>query len=323
MELTRLLEKKIKPKAEMIDADPRALLKGFKLLGKHKLLAMRALKEYGGHDLDPEAYFTYTESIHSYSGALGFFQRQHQAAARFVSCSDKIALKQEWLSLMAKGKRRVGVSISHLRAPATPCVEAVPTEGGWSLRGHISWVSGYRLFEWLVVGFFCPDEGLEGMGLVRFKKGRTFKMSKVLDMIALSSTQTLSIELKDHFLPESRIISLKPIGAYGEASNPLNVQFVNLSAVALGFLRDIDAPALHAAYETCRETFLAKGADESLYAEMNRIATHLSYIARFQWGTRSVICPNAVERRCRELMLFSVILPSRKITEACLKSLNC
>ncbi len=321
MELKRLLEKKIKPKAERIDSDPRALKRGFKVLGKQKLLAQRALKKYGGHELDREGYFSYTELIQSYSGALGFFQRQHQAAARFISNSDKTALKQEWLPLMAKGKRKVGVSISHLRSPATPSIEAHPVEGGWSLSGHVSWVSGYRLFDWLVMGFVCPQEGLEGMGLLRFKKGRTFKMSRVLDTIALSSMRTLSVELKSHFLPESHVISLKPIATYGDASNPLDVQFVNLSGLALGFLREVEAPHLRDAYEACREAFLEKGADESLYAEMNRIATQLSHIARFSEGTRSVVRPNPVERRCRELMLFSVILPTKNVTEACLKYL--
>lgn len=321
MEFTQLLEKKIKPRAERMDVDPKALRKGFKGLAKHKLLRQRVSKEYGGHALEREEYFAYTEQIQSYSGALGFLQRQHQAAGRFISQSDNMALKREWLPLMIKGKRTVGISVSHLRAPATPCVEAVPTDGGWSLKGHVSWVSGYRLFDWLIMGFFCPREGLEGMGLVRFKKRRTCHVSKAINTIAMSSTQTVSLELKDYFLPESHIVSLKPISSYKDASNVLDLQFVNLSALALGFLRDLDAPALQDAYETCREAFLEKGADVSLYAEMNRIATHLSHMARFSNGTQSIICPNPIERRCRELMLFSVILPSKPITETCLKYL--
>lgn len=321
MELNRLLEKKIKPKAERIDSDPRALHKGFKLLGKQKLLAQRSLKEYGGSELNREEYFTYTELIQSYSGALGFFQRQHQSAARIISNCEKKALKQEWLPLMAGGKRKVGVSISHLRAPSTPCIEAFPVEGGWSLKGHVSWVSGYRLFDWLIMGFFCPNEGLEGMGLLRFKKGRKLKTSKVLDTIALSSMRTLSVELKGYFLPESHVISLKPIGTFGNSSNPLDVHFVNLSALALGFLRDMEAPALRDAYEACREAFMEKGADEALYAEMNRIATQLSHTARFSEGTRLTVRPNRVERQCRELMLFGVILPTKKVTDTCLKYL--
>ncbi|MCC5832339.1 MAG: acyl-CoA/acyl-ACP dehydrogenase [Chlamydiales bacterium] len=321
MELEPLLEKKIKPKAERIDREPRALSKALKLLARHKFLAQRVSNEYGGRNLDREAYFSFLEVIQSYSGALGFFQRQHQSAGRIISNCEKTSLKQEWLPLMARGKRKVGVSISHLRAPSTPCIEALPKEGGWSLKGHVSWVSGYRLFDWLIMGFFCPQEGLEGMGLFPFKKARTFKVSKVLDTIALGSMRTLSVELKDHFLPESHLISLKPIGSFGDSSNPLDVHFVNLSALALGFLRDIEAPVLQEAYEACREAYLEKGADESLYAEMNRIATHLSHIARFSGGTRYVICPNSVERRCRELMLFSVILPSKNVREACLKYL--
>ena len=311
MELTRLLEKKIKPLAEEIDDDPRALKKGFKLLGKHKLLTQSL-------ELEKPDYFDHTELIQSYSGALGFFQRQHQAAARFISNSD---LKEEWVPLMRKGKRRVGVSVSHLRNPSAPCVEGRPAEGGWLLKGRVPWVSGFRLFDWLVVGFFCHEEGVEGLALIRFKKGRSLKVSPPLDTIALTSIQTLSIELRDLLVPEEHILSLKSVGTYGESSDPLSIQFVNLSALARAFLRDLDAPSHEEAYEECREAYLEKGADLALYGEMNRIATELSQIARFEMGTRSVIVPNPVERRCRELMLFSVILPAKPVTEACLKPL--
>ncbi len=321
MELTHLLEKKIRPRAERMDAERRLLCKGFKILGRQKLLAQRASKEFGGAALPSEAYFTFTELLQSYSGALGFLQRQHQAAARFISNSDQTALKEQWLVPMAKGKRRVGVSVSHLRTPAAPCVEARPTDGRWLLKGHVPWVSGYRVLDWLVVGFFCPQEGLEGMGLIRFKKGRTLRVSRPLNTIALSSIQTVSIELKDLQLSEESVLSLSPIGTYTDASHPLDVQFVNLSALALGFLRELQAPRLFEDYQACRKTFLESGATAPLYAEMNRIATHLSHLARFSMGTRGVICPNSVERRCRELMLFSVILPSIEISRTCLELL--
>lgn len=321
MDLSRLLEKKVKPKAEQIDYKPRALLKGFKLLGKNKLLTQKVSSEYGGHALDREAYFTYLELIQSYSGALGFFQRQHQAAAHFISQSEKTVLKHEWLPLMVKGKRRVGVSVSHLRVPEAPKVEATPTEGGWSLKGRVPWVSGYRLFDWIVMGFFCPKEGTEGMGLIPFKRGRSLKVSKALRTIALSSIQTVTIDLKETFLAKEDVISIKPIGTYGRESNSLSIQFVNFSALALAFLRDVQSPPLQAAYEACRQRFLEEGVDVNLYAEMNRIATQLSHIARFKMGSQGVICPNSVERRCRELMLFSVILPSKEIIDACLNSL--
>ncbi len=321
MDLTHLLEKKVRPRAERMDTDKRLLRKGFRILGRQKLLAQRASKEFGGSALQGEAYFAFTELLQSYSGALGFLQRQHQAAARFISGSEKSVLKEEWLLHMAKGKRRVGVSVSHLRAPASPCVEARPTEGGWLLKGHVSWVSGYRVLDWLVVGFFCPQEGLEGMGIIRFKKGRALKVSRPIQTVALTSIQTVSIEMRDLFLPEESVVSLRSIGAYADSSNPLDVQFVNLSALALGFLREVEAPLLYADYQSCRKTFLESGATIALYAEMNRIATHLSHIARFSLGTRGVICPNSVERRCRELMLFSVILPSKEISHACLERL--
>lgn len=321
MDLDVLFTKKIAPKAELIDLDSKALIKGFKVLGRNQLLGRRVPKQWGGAAANREEYFTYTEQIQSYSGALGFFQRQHQAAARFIGGSACLELKDTWLKPMIKGKRKVGVSVSHLRNPRAPCVEARRTDGGWFLNGVVPWVSGYRLFDSLVMGFFCPDEGLEGMGLIAFKKSRAFKPHPIISTVALSSVNTLTVELKELFVPEQSIISLSQMGTYAETSDALNVQYVNLSAVALGFLRHVDHPHLHDAYHACRRTYLDKGADVQLYAEINKIATHLSHIARFMGGVRAVICPNEVERRCRELMLFSVILPQKPLLETCLDKL--
>ena len=49
MDLARVLEKKIAPKAEKIDQEPKALWKGFRQLGKRNLLAQvhSAIREQG------------------------------------------------------------------------------------------------------------------------------------------------------------------------------------------------------------------------------------------------------------------------------------
>lgn len=327
MNVERFCEKKIKPKAERIDHDPRALKKGFRRLGRKKLLAVRAPVEYGGHDFNLEETFAFTELLQSYSGALGFLQRQHQAAAKFISSWASETFKAEWLPRMAKGKRSVGVSVSHLRSPETPRIIGKPSGEGYQLTGRIPWVSGYRLFDSLVVGFFIPEREEEGMALIRFQKSRTLKISKPLQTIALSSLQTVSLEFENHFVPEDQIFSLRPLGSYQKGRSLLEVHFVNLSALALGLKREYDGEQtdhfhkLSQEYENCRREFLEREEGQNLtpiYTRMLKIATQFCDLVRFMKGTRAVICPNSIERRYRELMLFGVIALDPEIIQTLL-----
>ncbi len=312
-------ERKIKPLAESMDDSPRKLRRGFKLLGKQSWLAQRIPKNFGGLEANARDYFEYTELVQSYSGALGFFQRQHQAAGRFLCQSENAALKEATLCQLPRGKWSCGVSLSHLRMPHAPCILASRRLGGWNLSGQVSWVSGYKLFDSLVVGFFCPSEGLEGMGLLRFKKSRSLHFSKPLKTVAMRSIQTVSMRLKDFFLEEKDLLSLMPIGHFAETYSALNIQFVNLSALARAFLRGVEAPRLEQDYLRCRQTFLKEGCDATLYGEMARIATLLSLVEKYHSGIQSVIAPNPVERRARELLLFSLILPEKRLLDQSLK----
>lgn len=331
--VAKLLEKKIKPRAEKIDTDRRAVKKAIKAFGRKKLLAVRVPGTYGGLDLPARDYFAFLEKLQSYSGAFGFLQRQHQAAAKFISQSENVSLKKELLPRMAKGKRKVGVSVSHLRNTEHQKIIASAVEGGWSLKGEALWVSGYRIFDSLVVGFFIPDQEKEGMALIRFKQSHTLSVSKPMQTIALSSIQTVHMQLKGHHVPEPHIVTIQPSGEYKKNSTLIGVHFVNLSALALGCKRELEAIGVEQKemfenlcleYEECREAFLNRESDDNLhllYATMHRIATQFCILERLTQKTSALVCPNSCERRYRELMLFGVIVPDFQTLDACLHAL--
>lgn len=330
MNLERFLEKKIRSKADKLDINRRSLYRALRKLGRKKQLAVRVSPDYGGTGLAGRDYFEFTELLQSYSGAFGFLQRQHQAAARFIFEGGNDVLKGEWLPLMAKGKRLVGVSVSHLRDPQHPRVIAERAEDGWSLSGSVSWVSGYRLLDHLVVGFVSPEKNEEGMALIPFKRGRGLKFSKPFNTVALSSIQTVQMELKGYTVEEKSLFALKPVGSYQEASSVRAVHFVNLSALVRAFQRLMDKKGvashlpLSDAYAECREAFLNRSSDDELlelYARMHAIATRFCYLTRLSYKAAALICPNPVERLYRELMLFGVIISDDETLDACLEQL--
>ncbi|NGX61017.1 MAG: hypothetical protein K940chlam9_00495 [Chlamydiae bacterium] len=324
MDLETFCRKKIVPRGEKLDYDPKYLKKLFKKLGRQKLLALRAPREYGGRAFSREEYFHVTELLQSYSGAFGFFQRQHQAAAHWIAESEREDLKELWLPLMAKGSRKVGVSISLLRDPSFSALEGSWGEGGVFLKGVMKWVSGYRLFDHLVLGFFLPEEKREGMAIIPFQKTRKSKISCPLPILALSSLQTVSIDLRDYFVSEENILFFSPEGTFAKRATAVESHFVSLSALALAFSREVENSDLFDAYLTCREAFLQRTSEKEalpLYVEMNQIATSYAHHARYSWGSRMLICPNPIERRIRELLLFSMVLADPATKEALLEGL--
>lgn len=140
----------------------------------------------------------------------------------------------------------------------------------------------------------------------------------------------MHLRFKEHIVPESRVFSVRPMGSYKQNLTIHEVHFVNLSALALGFKRELEGhhndlyTDLCSQYKNCREAFLQRTSTENLpllYAQMHRIATEFCTLVRFMKQSVSLICPNSIERRYRELMLFGVIISDAQTREACLQQM--
>ncbi|GAX42460.1 cyclase family protein [Tolypothrix sp. NIES-4075] len=211
------LLQEVAPKANEIDSDPQALFEALQGLGKLGLLALRSDKQVS------EATFgDFQELIARYSGALAFVQTQHQSAAAMLSTSNNSTLKQAYLPQMSNGEVLIGVGFSHLRRQGEPLTLAVPVAGGYQLDGIVPWVTGWNLFQHFIVAATLPD-GSAVFGIVPFvqtsqKSRGEITFTAPAQLAAMISSNTVSATLTRWFLPQERVVFIKPPGWIHENS---------------------------------------------------------------------------------------------------------
>ncbi|MBW4637523.1 MAG: acyl-CoA dehydrogenase [Gloeocapsa sp. UFS-A4-WI-NPMV-4B04] len=259
------LQQSVSPYAAIIDSDPDALKKALIGLGDLGLLALRVGSHSGGLDVSQDIFHNFQELVARYSGALAFLQTQHQSAAAMLGQSQNQFL-QEYLPHLSNGNVLVGVAFSHLRRGDNPVI-AVPSAGGYKLEGYVHWVTGFGLFQEFIVAAVLPDGGAV-FGLVPF--GETaqgsvgaIKFSQPLALAAITSTNTVTATLTGWFLPQERVVSIKPSGWIHEndKKNVLNATGLVLGCATAGL--DI----LQAAYFT-KPLFFITQAFEKLDREL-------------------------------------------------------
>ncbi|MEA5418684.1 acyl-CoA dehydrogenase family protein [Spirulina sp. CCNP1310] len=198
----------ITPSPEAMERDRSSLLAGFRALGDRHLLTLRLSPPWGGQGLSQGAFFDYQLALARHSGTLAFLQTQHQTAAAFIAQGEQEALKTAYLPAMGEGKIGVGVGYSHLRR-SEPALQALPLSEGYRLTGGIPWLTGWGIFEAVVIGATLPDGRLL-FGLIPFETGGGLTLSEPLAMVAMASTQTVSGRFDDYLLGGDRLLAIHP-----------------------------------------------------------------------------------------------------------------
>jgi alkylation response protein AidB-like acyl-CoA dehydrogenase len=257
----------VAPFATQIDSDPEALREALQGLGEHCLLALRLPKLWGGAEVSEDSFQTFQELLARYSGALAFLQTQHQSAAAMLVQSQNDSVTREYLPRMSKGQVLIGVGFSQLRRAGDPPVKALPVVGGYQLDGQVPWVTGFGLFQDFIVGTALPD-GRSVFGVVPFvetyqESGGAIAFTQPMPLAAMTSTNTVTATLTGWFLPEERVVFVKPAGWIHE-NDKRNV--LKSTGLVLGCAR-AGLDILEAAYCTKPLPFIAQ-AFESLDREL-------------------------------------------------------
>jgi alkylation response protein AidB-like acyl-CoA dehydrogenase len=186
--------------------------------------------------------------------------------------SENESLKRQYLPYMSKGQVLVGVGFSQLRRKGDPLVKAIPVEGGYLLNGEVPWVTGFGFFQDFIVGAALPD-GRAVYGMVPFvetfqEAGGAIAFSEPMELGAIASTNTVTATLTHCFLPQERVVFIKPAGAIHEndKKNVLHHGFFALGCARAGL--DI----LEATAKTKQLPFL-KPAFDCLNEELTRCQT--------------------------------------------------
>lgn len=235
----QVLRSSIAPQAQAIDQDPEALRAALQQLGAHHLLALRVPRSWGGADVSESTFRQFQELIAAYSGALAFLQAQHQSAGSFLARSDNETLKHTYLSKMGTGEALIGISFAHLRRLQPP-VKALAVDGGYVFTGQAPWVTGFGMFQFFIAAAVLPS-GEAVYGLVPFASlsqsaGGALVCSQPMALAAMMSTNTVTVDFCEWFVPAAQIVSIQPADAIDQSDrcNVLHHSFFALGCARAG-----------------------------------------------------------------------------------------
>lgn len=203
------LRSEIAPQAAAIDRDQAVLRWAMQGLGDRSLLALKITAS-------EEEFRRFQEMVARYSGALAFLQIQHQSASSAIFASENQPLKQAYLPGLATGDRMMGIGFSHLRRPGEPLVKAFPVKGGYRISGELRWATGFNIFPELILAATLAD-GRAVFAIIPFANatqtnGGELHFSEPMQLAAMQSTNTVSGEIKNWFVPHDYIVSIQPPG---------------------------------------------------------------------------------------------------------------
>ena len=236
------------------------------------------------------------------SGALSFMAIQILAANAIMQ-GNNFRYKEKYF------KRKCGIAINHLRAPIT-LVSAQKVDGGYSLKGTLTWASGYKIFDTLLIGFHC--DGSEYEVVTKFKKQNGFTIDKPTKTFVGNSLHTVNIELDNFFVKEKNIISSKPMGNYSKAKSISRT--VHLCLYALGnsaLLQTKDEEFKKKAkdkLDALKDPFL-KSTDSKkmdlIRVELFELVLNIITTAIILQGGKSILSSGNLQRLYRELIMFN------------------
>jgi alkylation response protein AidB-like acyl-CoA dehydrogenase len=339
----QFLSDRVRPTADELDQNLDALRDALGDMGRHGLLGLRVPRDHGGLGFGSIEFRRFQEASARASGALAFLESQHQSACSLVARSSNEPLRARLLPKLARGEETSAIAFSHLRRAGPPLVQATAVPGGYQLRGRLPWVTGWGIFTLCVTAAPLTD-GRILFAVHPLATSATMTASPPLALAAMGVTQTVTVDVQDHFVPESDVVDLHPPTWIQENDR---IAVVLQSPLALGcaqagidVLRDEAAKRknggmaeaaerLDRELEICRtEAYRAMeengDLDRGLRARAAAIelagrTTHAAVVAAAGAGN---LLSHPAQRVYREALAFSVLALSPPIQDAALRRLS-
>ena len=281
-----------------LDSESTLLKQGFDILYEKGVFTLYnvEMKEHNTYK------FVLFSTLTKYSGSLAFLAIQI-LAANAIMLGNSFTKREEYF------RKKCGIAINHLRAPVT-VVSATKCKDGFRLNGTLSWASGYRIFDTLLIGFHY--DGREYEVMTPFENATGFEVGEVAQSFVGNSMATVNIELSDFFVQEEDVVSSQPMGQYTKAksiSKTIHFALYGLGCGALDALQDQEShDEASLRLEALKEKFLLCTDGE----EMDRLRIELFYLVQNMIttgmvlnGGKSILAEENLQRYYRELIMFN------------------
>ena len=172
------------------------------------LSGMSAPREYGGAGAPDPVAREVQEILAGACCSTWFVQTQHHTPVRLLAKSE-LPVRERLLGPLASGELLAGIAYAHVRAfPRVP-VRAAAERDGWRFDGTVPWYTGWGLNDvMLLAGVTDSAEIVFAFADAREQPG--LRASQPMQLAALTTARTVSLELEGLWLPEDSVVLRTP-----------------------------------------------------------------------------------------------------------------
>ena len=242
------------------------------------------------------------EKLTALSGNLAFLGIQILAANAIMN-KNNFPRKENYF------KKKCGIAINHLRAPKT-IEEATKCEGGYKLNGTLSWASGYKIFDRLLIGFHF--EGKEYEVMSKFKKIKGFEILGAPQTFVGFGLNTVNVILNDYYVKEKNVVSSNEIGNYTKNKSLSKTIHYSLYGIGCGAIKHIECPKLNKYLKNelkrHKKQFIRSNNGLELDQQRVELFNFLQKVittGMIQNGGKSILSEKHLQQYYRELIMFN------------------
>ncbi len=281
-----------------LDTDTKKLKKAFDIAYDN---AVFALYNYD-ISIQEKLKFILFSKLTKYSGSLSFLGIQILAA-------NKIMDKNNFTKKEYYFNKKCGIAINHLRANKT-IISATKTKNGYKLNGTLTWASGYKIFDKLLIGFHYGNKEYEVLANFKIKKG--FQIAQAPETLVGYSLNTINIKLDNFYVKDEDIVSSNDIGNYTKNKSLSKTVHYSLYGIGVGAIKNIEDKNLKniskKRLKKIKNSFL-KSSDgdelDNLRIELFLLLQDIITTGMILNGGKSILLESNLQRYYRELIMFN------------------
>ena len=296
--LNLLIKELIQSEYLTADEDYKVLKNLFDIVYKSGVFDIITLPK----DIQDEYKLILFKNLTQVSGTLAFLVIQILAANNIMG-KNNYNKKDFYL------EKRCGIAINHLRAPIT-IVSGEKCDGGYLLNGTLTWASGYKIFDTLLIGFHFDGFELEAMA--PFENDKTFCVGQADLTFVGNGLNTVNIELKNYFVKDEDIVSSQILGNYTKVKSASKTVHFCIYGIGICAIKNInDDEFKKSAFkklEQIKDMFMSSNDLETLdnlRIELFSIVQEIVTTAMILNGGKSILLSSTFQRLYRELIMFN------------------
>lgn len=284
--------------SDKLDTKVNTLKKAFDISYENELLALYNYEKEQQEELKLKLFSSLTQ----YSGSLSFLAIQILAA-------NSIMNKNNFKKRKKYFNKKCGIAINHLRAKDTKVI-ARKCQGGYKLNGVLTWASGYKIFDTLLIGFHYECHEYEVV--TKFEQSEGFRIIDTPKTFVGQSLNTVNIELDNFFVEDKSIVSSNKIGNYTKNKSLSKTIHFSLYGLGKGVLNHIDDIELKniskERLEEQKKAFLESNNGtqlDKLRVELFNLIQKMITTTMIYNGGKSILRTRQLQRYYRELIMFN------------------